>query len=400
MTTAIRGDGHSEKAWLASVALPAAASQTWFVALPPFLPAIADAIGVSPALAGQIVGLPVLLAAILIVFVGPLIDAFGHARVMTVGLVAIAASSLGTALATDAVALLAARLVGSFGRAGVIPAAFTDAVARPSQDQRRHGASLVIVGAASAPLIGVPALTLVSAYAGWRVAFVLVSILVALCAVLVWLVARGQPWSSTRLSLSALRTSLSEPAIATVLLASLVGNAGLWASLTYLGVLYATRLGLGAQDVGSALVAVGLGQLTCALAAMDRRVGRVSHHLLAACRVGVGLTFSLPYLVPLGATAIPPLLFAGGLALGPIGAMTPLLLSRQPGAAPGTVQSLNWLGLTAGIAAGASIGGVLLAAGDLPLVGFGALGLSCLAAILLMCHRPARLTSEALFHQS
>src|SRR5215203_2778333 len=170
-------------AW-ASVVLPAAASQLWFVTLPPFLPMIADAIGVSAALAGQIVGLPVLLAAVLVLFVGPLIDTYGHSRVMTVGLAAIAASSLGTALATGAGVLLAARLVGSFGRAGVIPSAFVDAVERPSQEQRRHGTSWVVAGGAVAPLLGVPLLTQVGAQAGWRVAFVLISVLAALAAML------------------------------------------------------------------------------------------------------------------------------------------------------------------------------------------------------------------------
>ncbi len=155
----MRADGHLTKASVAAVVLPAAASQLWFVTLPPFLPTIAEAIGVSTALAGQIVGLPVLLAAVLILGVGPLIDAYGHARVMTVALVAIAVSSLGTAVATGAGVLLAARLVGAFGRAGVIPAAFVDAVERPSQEQRRHGTSWVVAGAAAAPLLGVPLLT-------------------------------------------------------------------------------------------------------------------------------------------------------------------------------------------------------------------------------------------------
>src|SRR5829696_10247302 len=102
ISSVMRADGHLTKASVAAVVLPAAASQLWFVTLPPFLPTIAEAIGVSTALAGQIVGLPVLLAAVLILFVGPLIDAYGHPRVMTLALAAIAVSSLGTALATGA----------------------------------------------------------------------------------------------------------------------------------------------------------------------------------------------------------------------------------------------------------------------------------------------------------
>src|SRR4051812_28343836 len=173
MGTAVRDDGHLDRAWL-TAALPACASQLWLLALPPFLPTLADAFGVSPALAGQIIGLPVLLAAVLILFVGPLIDAYGSARVMTFSLAAIAVSSFGTASATSAGLLLAARLVGAFGRAGVMPAAFVDAVERPSQDQRRQGTGWVSVGAAAAPLIGVPLLTLVGVNAGWRSVFVLV----------------------------------------------------------------------------------------------------------------------------------------------------------------------------------------------------------------------------------
>src|SRR5215208_7011034 len=66
----MRGDGHMTKASVAAAVLPSAASQLWFVTLPPFLPTIADAIGVSTALAGLIVGLPVLLAAVLVLFTG------------------------------------------------------------------------------------------------------------------------------------------------------------------------------------------------------------------------------------------------------------------------------------------------------------------------------------------
>jgi predicted MFS family arabinose efflux permease len=403
MGAAIRDDSRSAKAWVAAFVLPTAASQIWFVALPPFLPTIADAVGISPALAGQIVGLPVLLAAVLILLVGPLIDAYGHARVMTAGLAAIAASSLGTALTTGAGALLAARLVGSFGRAGVIPAAFVDAVERPSQDERRRGAGWVVAGAAAAPLIGVPVLTFVAAQAGWRTAFVLVGVLAALSATLVWRQAREQPRASTRLSLPALgnlRPLLSEPAITPVLLSSLAGNTGVWTCLTYLGVLYGARLGLGAQDAGWALTAIGLGQLAGSLAAMDRRVGLASRGLLAAGRVGLGLLFGLPFIVPGGAPVVVALPFCGGVLIGVVTAITPLVLTRQPRSDTGIVQSLNWLALTAGIALGASIGGVLLAAGDLPSVGLGTLGLSWLAAMVLLWRPSASLAPATACHQS
>ena len=402
MATAIRDDGHMARVSTAAVVLPAAASQMWFIALPPFLPAIAETIGVSPAVAGQIVGLPVLLAAALMLVIGPLIDTYGHARVMMLGLAAIAVSSLGTALASGAGMLLAARLIGSIGRASVIPSAFVDAVERPSQDQQRRGSSWVVAGAASAPLIGVPVLTLVGGQTGWRAAFILVGALAALSAVPVWRDARNQSRATSRPSSSTLRrfrAPLFEPATRAVLLSSLVGNAGIWVCLTYLGVLYQVRLGLGAEDVGWALTAIGLGQVVGSVAAMDRHIGRASCGLLAACRTGFGLLVALPFLVSVGATGVMALLFGGGLMLGVIPAITPLILSRQSRSDSGTVQSLNWLAYTAGIALGASIGGALLAAGDLPLVGFGTLALSLLAAVVLFWRPSAKLTPATQYDQ-
>jgi DHA1 family inner membrane transport protein len=402
--TAIRDNGHSALARELAGALPAAASQLWFITLPPFLPTIAAAIGVSTALAGQIVGLPVLLAAALILFVGPLIDTYGQRRVIAAGLVAIAVSSLGTALAFDAGVLLAARLVGSFGRAAVIPAAFVNAVERPSQDQRRRGAGWVVAGAAAAPLIGVPVLTLVGAHAGWRSAFVLVGVLAALSATLVWRQARAQPWSSARPSsrptLRHFRPVLSQPAITTILVSSLVGNAGLWTCITYLGVLYQNRLGLGAQEVGWAITAFGLGNLTGSLAAMDHRVGIATRRRLAACRAGIGLLLGLPFIADAGATGVAVMLFGGGVLAGVQSVIMPVLLSLQPSSDTGTVQSLNWFALTAGIALGASFGGVLLAAGDLPFVGLGTLGLSLLGATILFWPHSARRTTVTQSQQS
>jgi len=88
------------------------------------------------------------------------------------------------------------------------------------------------------------------------------------------------------------------------------------------------------------------------------------------------------------------MLFGAGALGGVLAAIMPLILSREPSSATGTVQSLNWLALTAGIALGASFGGVLLAVGDLPFVGFGTLGLFWLGAMILFWPRSASRTPE------
>jgi predicted MFS family arabinose efflux permease len=93
---------------------------------------------------------------------------------------------------------------------------------------------------------------------------------------------------------------------------------------------------------------------------------------------------ALPFLVPVGVIGVTALLFASGVLLGVGPAITPLILSGRSRSDMGIVQSLNWLAYTAGIALGASLGGVLLAAGDIPFVGLGALGFSWLAALVLL----------------
>ena len=99
--------------------------------------------------------------------------------------------------------------------------------------------------------------------------------------------------------------------------------------------------------------------------------------------------------MPVGATGVLALLFRGAVLIGISPSITPLILARQSQSDTGTVQLLNWLAYTAGIALGASISGVLLAAGDLPLVGLGTLGLSGLAAMVLLWRHPASLRSPA-----
>jgi predicted MFS family arabinose efflux permease len=110
--------------------------------------------------------------------------------------------------------------------------------------------------------------------------------------------------------------------------------------------------------------------------------------------------WGLPFIVPVGAPGVIALLSCSGVLMGVLTPITPLILNQQPRSDAGTVQSLNWLANTAGIAVGASLGGVLLAAGDLPFVGFGALGLSWLGAAILFWPRSARRTPDTGSHQS
>src|SRR5439155_23771184 len=93
------------------------------LAVSPFLPSIAQDLHTSVALLGQIPAVMMLLAAALGLVVGPLADSLGRRRVLLVGVLAVAASSLTIALAPGYAALLVAALFGAGSRAIVVPVA-------------------------------------------------------------------------------------------------------------------------------------------------------------------------------------------------------------------------------------------------------------------------------------
>ena len=93
------------------------------VVLGPFLPAISGELGVGVPLLGQAPALSNLLAALLGLGIGPLADRYGHRRALVVGLLAIAAGGLGTALASSYVVLLLGVLLSAPGRSIAMPIA-------------------------------------------------------------------------------------------------------------------------------------------------------------------------------------------------------------------------------------------------------------------------------------
>ena len=110
------------------------------VAWIPFLPFIAQAQSVSVSLLGQIPASMLLVSAILGLAIGPLADRYGYRRTLLAYLVAVAASSLTTGLSTTIIALFPAALLGSVGRAAVMPVAQATATASFVEVARRRRA--------------------------------------------------------------------------------------------------------------------------------------------------------------------------------------------------------------------------------------------------------------------
>src|SRR3954470_6510910 len=93
------------------------------LAFAPFLPQIADDLGVTVALVGQIPAVVTLLAGLLGLVIGPLADHYGLGRALKGGVLAAIVSTLAIGLAPSVLFLFIVSVFGAVARAAVQPSA-------------------------------------------------------------------------------------------------------------------------------------------------------------------------------------------------------------------------------------------------------------------------------------
>ena len=393
------GLGHTVPAsgWLLpALALAAFASLLGAASYGPFLPAMAAEIGTSIPLLGQLPAASMLLAAALGLVVGPLADAYGPRRLLIVGLLAVVASTLGTGLAPSYAALLVTILIGAIGRAAVLPVAQTVAGTRFAGDARRRAISWTQAGATCAPLVGLPLLTTIAQYSTWRTAFLGLALLTAAVVPLVWLAVGREPTPAPGTPPARLRPRGVLAAYAPLVRhrptlgligASVLISAALWTVIAYIGAFYVQRHGFSVQQVGWALIPPGLALFLGSLAGGGRLGGVPLRPLVACLRVVGALALGAAMLLPLPAGLVISMhaLFAGlnGMSL----VATTLLLTAESPANRATTLTLNGSANSLGAALGGALGGGLLAIGDYPALGLGALALGLASAALVWWSR-------------
>ncbi len=356
----------------------------------PFLPVMAAAFGVGIPLLGQLPAASMLLAAALGLLVGPLADAYGHRRTLVIGLLAVVVSTLGTGLALTFAALLATILIGAVGRAAILPVALTIAGTRFAGDARRRAIGIAQAGVACAPLAGIPLLTTIAAFSDWRVAFVVLALLgVGVAPLVWWAVGRGDapavaPSTCLRLGgvLAAYAPLVRHRPTLGLVGATLLGNASLWMVLSYIGAFYVQRHGFGIQQVGLATIPPGIALVFGSLVAGGRLGGAALRPLVAGGRSACAALLAVTMLLPLPAGPVIALLTLNAGLMSVTMVATILLLTAESPANRATTLALNGSANSLGIALGGALGGLLLAFGDYPALGVGALALGGAGAAL------------------
>jgi len=347
------------------------------VAWNPFLPFIAHAHGIGVGLLGQVPALMLLLSALLGLVIGPLADRYGYRLILLVCLLAVAAGSFATGLSTQLPLLVLAGLLGAVGRAAIMPVAQAIATVKFfDETARRRAVSRIQNGGPLAATLGVPLLTVIAGALGWRGAFVVLSGLALVIAViLLRILRREEETGGTQISLadipSAYRPILRDQSSLILVIAACLENTGVNVMWTYYGAFYVQQHGFGVEQVGWVSLAAGLGVLVGQTAAGTRFGGRPQVLFIVGC-AGSGSLIGLSVILAIPSSAIT-LMAIGWLLHGLVMVSTVVMLVGQSPAGRATTLSFYGSAMSLGMAMGAVLGGLALT-----VAGFFALGLSTL----------------------
>jgi DHA1 family inner membrane transport protein len=307
-------------------------------------------------------------------------DRIGRRPILLLGLGALGVSRLGLALSSSYAAAALWQLLGGVGGGSFMGAVFAAVSDRMPPAQRGRALGWVITGQSLSLVFGVPVLTFLGAFGGWRGAMLALGGAALGGAVVVRLaVPGGRVPRLAGLDASASLSQLLDARLLALLGAGAMERTCFVAMAIYLATYLLTSYGVSLQEVAAALATVALGNLA----------GNVAGSHLADRLAARPLVFAACSLLT-GALA-PPLLSWQPGAVGSVGLGTayalanalgrPALLaalSEVPANVRGAVLGLNIAAASLGWVAAAAGGGWLIAR-----YGFGALGLFCAAAGLV-----------------
>jgi MFS transporter, DHA1 family, inner membrane transport protein len=333
---------------------------TEFVAMG-LLPDIAAGMNISEPTAGHIISA----YALGVVIGAPVIASLTgrvSRRVLLVSLMAVfTLGNLASVLAPNYESLVAARFVAGLPHGAYFGIAALVAARMLGPSQRAKAVAQVMTGLTLATVIGVPIASWLGQALGWRSAFALVVVigLVTLAAIWVWLPEIGSSHASSPLTeLGALK----RPQVWLALAVGMVGFGGMFAVYTYVATTMTDVSGLSRGLVPLALMVFGAGMVVGNIVGgrmADRSVIRSLYLTITSLAVML-VGFVVAAHNPLTA-----LLFLFGIAASGA-AIAPALQTRLMDVAADAqtlAAALNHSALNIANAAGAWIGGVVIAAG-------------------------------------
>jgi MFS transporter, DHA1 family, inner membrane transport protein len=223
------------------------AAQAAVIAISPVLAEVAADLGVSTATAGQLRSLSGLTAGAAALAMGALSSRLGLRDVLLLGLGALAAGSLLSALAPTFTVLALAQLLVGAGLAAVLAAGLAAAAEWSTPEQTAAVLSWTLIGQPAAWIAGMPAIGLLGDVS-WRLGWVAVPFAAAVAAAVA--VRRRPPEPPSDPARGSWRLLRRDPAVAGWALGELLAFSAWAGTLVFAGALFVETYGLSAGGAG------------------------------------------------------------------------------------------------------------------------------------------------------
>ena len=345
-----------------------------FLAMTPFYPEMSSDFGVSVSIVGQIVTFMVLLSACLGLVLGPVVDRYGFRRPLVIGLSCVVINLIGAGLAPTFAVMLGLSLIGGLGDALVFGIPFAVAGTLFADRDRKRAFSWLTGAMSLGGIVGIPLLTVIGSVTSWRVA--LIACGVAVIGVAIYtsnVLPKDRPEAERKWNIRMIGDAykpLLHHSPTLRLLGAIAIRSVCWLGfLTYMGAFLHDDQGMSTREVGLVYTVGATGfAVGCSLS------GRFIGPSKTRAAVGIGCvvtalataaTVSAPnaWLAVAGITLL-------AMASSVVAIGVTYLISTGTPAEQGTTMLLNGSVINFGTAAGAALGGGLIA-----LDGYRALGL-------------------------
>ena len=349
-----------------------------FLGITPFYPFIAEDLNTPVALVGQITALIAIISIPVGIITGPVADRFGYRNVLLGGILTLSIGSLTVALAPSYKLLLMLVPFGAISQATVRPLSIAIAGAHLAEVDRRRAVGLATVGMSTAGVLGIPVLTLIGGFWGWRTSFVCLTVLNVVATIfLVRSIPRDVPdvdrLDSPPLNPRAYAWMLTDLATVLLIASTFLRESGIWGFYTFRGAFFVEIFGIGRQHIGWVFSIAGIGLLSGSAIAGSHRF-KLPLHLITLLGIAImTLCCTLTLVLPLGLIVAVALTMLTAFGLGFAMVATDTLIVNLTKGGRATTTSLNRAAANIGTAIGGISGGLALSQGGYRLLGISAL---------------------------
>ncbi|MEL7012224.1 MAG: MFS transporter [Pseudomonadota bacterium] len=345
-------------------------------------PVAAD-LGLSPARAGWMMTIYALCYAVLSPVLVAVTGRVGRRRILAFGLLLFAAANAAASLVSGEAGLLAARGLAAAGAGLVTPVTAAVAANMAVPERQARALASVFFGLTLAQVLGVPVGSWVAYTFGWRWAFAIVALLAFPIAALIWTrIPAGM--SVPPVTLSDLTRTLSNVRYLLTISFTAVFIGSIYVVYTYLAPLLSTHMNFGRDGIASVLLIFGAGAVIGNLAGgqLTDRIGATRTLLILTSSQAALLPWfsGLPLPLP-GLTGLILLWSTSGWAF--MAAQQVRLIALDPGNVS-VLLALNAAAIYIGSAFGAFVGGFVIDAQGLDVLGWVASAGAIAAALVLV----------------